>query len=416
MAAFRKLLFWSHLIVGAAAGVVILIMSVTGVLLTYEKQMIAWSDREYRRTPPTSDAEHLPAGKLIAAVMSTGGKKPDSLTWESDREAPVALGYGGKVLYANPYTGEVLGAANPGMRKFMSDTRAWHRWLAASGENRATARSITGAANAVFLCLVISGVYLWLPKKWTRGRVKAIAWLRRGLSGKARDFNWHHVAGIWMAIPLFVIALSGMVISYPWFSQYLMKLADGDTAVATAGTTGQSASRGGAAAAPGNAANARQNAPSAEPGEVRLEAPSLDTLDVMFASLRERAAGWKTMTLQSPKPGTELTSASVSYGTGGQPQHRETVMLNTGTGRVVKRETFASLSPGRRLRSWMRFAHTGEYYGVIGQSIAGLASAAGILLVYSGFALAVRRFLAWRRRRIVGAAEPQRAPSTAPAA
>ena len=46
-----------------------------------------------------------------------------------------------------------------------------------------------------------------------------------------------------------------------------------------------------------------------------------------------------------------------------------------------------------------RFVHTGEYYGLTGQTIAGLVSAGGAVLVYTGVALALRRFGAWRRRR-----------------
>ena len=41
----RTLIFWPHLVAGITAGVVILVMSVTGVLLTYERQLIAWSDK-----------------------------------------------------------------------------------------------------------------------------------------------------------------------------------------------------------------------------------------------------------------------------------------------------------------------------------------------------------------------------------
>ena len=44
----RKLLFWLHLVTGVVAGSVVLIMSVTGVLLMYEKQMTAWADRGFR--------------------------------------------------------------------------------------------------------------------------------------------------------------------------------------------------------------------------------------------------------------------------------------------------------------------------------------------------------------------------------
>jgi uncharacterized iron-regulated membrane protein len=46
----------------------------------------------------------------------------------------------------------------------------------------------------------------------------------------------------------------------------------------------------------------------------------------------------------------------------------------------------------------LRFAHTGEYWGLPGQTIAGLASAVACVLVWTGLALAWRRFVAWRAR------------------
>ena len=65
----------------------------------------------------------------------------------------------------------------------------------------------------------------------------------------------------------------------------------------------------------------------------------------------------------------------------------------------MKSESFDDLGPGRRLRSWLRFAHTGEIYGLPGQTVAGLVSAGGAVLVYTGIALALRRLVAWLRRR-----------------
>lgn len=90
---------------------------------------------------------------------------------------------------------------------------------------------------------------------------------------------------------------------------------------------------------------------------------------------------------------------SVDEGFGGQPQLRRTLTIDRASGAVVKAETFDDLGPGRRARSWLRFAHTGEYYGLTGQTIAGVVSAGGAMLVYTGVALALRRLWAWRRRR-----------------
>ena len=57
----RTLIFWPHLIAGVVAGAIVLIMSVTGVLLTYERQLIAWSDSGFRSSPPAQGAARLPS-------------------------------------------------------------------------------------------------------------------------------------------------------------------------------------------------------------------------------------------------------------------------------------------------------------------------------------------------------------------
>ena len=47
----RKVLFWIHLFIGCIGGIVILIMSLTGVLLMYERQMLESVDRGPVRSP-----------------------------------------------------------------------------------------------------------------------------------------------------------------------------------------------------------------------------------------------------------------------------------------------------------------------------------------------------------------------------
>jgi len=52
----------------------------------------------------------------------------------------------------------------------------------------------------------------------------------------------------------------------------------------------------------------------------------------------------------------------------------------------------------------LRFAHTGEVLGLPGQTVAGLVSLGAAVLVWTGLALAWRRFRAWRGRRVPVAA------------
>ena len=73
--------------------------------------------------------------------------------------------------------------------------------------------------------------------------------------------------------------------------------------------------------------------------------------------------------------------------------------MERSTGQVVKTEAFSDNSTGRRWRTILRFAHTGEVLGVFGQTLAGLASLGAVFLGYTGFALSWRRYRSWRTRR-----------------
>ena len=71
--------------------------------------------------------------------------------------------------------------------------------------------------------------------------------------------------------------------------------------------------------------------------------------------------------------------------------------LDAKSGAVTKKETYGDFNAGRKVRSWTRFLHTGEALGPAGQIVAGLASFGGLVLVWTGFALAIRRFFGKKR-------------------
>jgi uncharacterized iron-regulated membrane protein len=383
----RRLVFWSHLVAGCVAGIIILTMSATGVLLMYERQMLAWADTHAYRTPAGSaNRPRLAPDALVASARSADpSARVTSVMIASDPQAPAAAVLGTRTLYLDPHDGRVLGEGAVRLRAFFRRVTDWHRWLGSGPEGRATARAITGACNLAFLVLVVSGAYLWLPRIWTWRQIRNIAWFRGGLRGKARDFNWHNAIGVWSVVPLIVIVWSGAVISYPWASDLVYRVA-GETPPPRA--TPNAAARGaGGAAGP---ARADRQAAAVE------AAPSMNAA---WARAEQQVAGWRTITLRLPASSTAPVTALIDRGNGGQPQKRDTLTLDPSTGQVVRWEPFESLSTGRRMRSYLRFAHTGEVAGIAGQTIAGLASAGGAVLVWTGLAMAFRRFLAWRRAR-----------------
>jgi uncharacterized iron-regulated membrane protein len=378
----RKIIFWCHLPVGVLGGIVILIMCVTGTLLTYEKQITSWADtRGYRAAPPSAGARHLPLEILIAKARETRPSVPSSATLRADPVAPAEIGFGREArLFLNPYSGQVLGEGSPKTRRFFGFVTDWHRWLGAKGEGRNVARAVTGACNLGFLFLVASGFYLWWPQKWTRKLVRNVTWFRRGLPSRARDFNWHNVIGFWSAIPLFIIVLSGVVISYTWAGNLVYRI------------VGETPPTPRASQPPGNAAAIRrdQNQSGGEP---------LAHLDAAWTRAEQQVSGWQSITLQLPATADAPLTFAIDQGNGGQPQKRSQLTLDRATTEVVRWEPFANNSRGRQLRSLLRFAHTGEVAGIGGQTVAGLVSAGGIVMVWTGLALAWRRWRGWRARR-----------------
>jgi hypothetical protein len=144
---------------------------------------------------------------LLSAVKAARpDSSPQSLALARDPSLAAIVGLGREgSLYVNPYTAAVLGSASLRTSEFFQSMTDWHRYVAMSGESRATGRSITGISNAAFLVLALSGLYIWWPKQLTRKALKPIVWFRQTSTGRARDFNWHNTIGFWCLIPIVIM-------------------------------------------------------------------------------------------------------------------------------------------------------------------------------------------------------------------
>ena len=368
----RKAIFWLHLLCGVAAGVVVLMMSLTGVILTYERQILAWEDQAY--FADSDGRTRLPIETLIEQA-SQANFMPESVTVAADPSAPVVLRQGrSQERIVNPYSGEVHPPHSDAVDTFFSTVTAWHRWFNVTGEGRANARAVTGIANLMFLFLIVSGLYLWLPAvlRWSTMRLRL--WFHpNAQSGQARDFNWHHVFGFWSAIPLAVVVATATVFNYSWANTLVYRLAGEEP--------------------PQRGGSAQQEQPVPAPAN----ATALPFVDIIERA-EQYSQQWRTMTITLPEQGSAALAISIDEGNGGQPQKRHALTLNAYTGEEIAWLPFSQLSAGRQARSWVRFLHTGEALGILGQTIAGLVSFASILMVWTGFALAWRRFLKWNRR------------------
>ena len=99
------------------------------------------------------------------------------------------------------------------------------------------------------------------------------------------------------------------------------------------------------------------------------------------------------MMLTNPSADTRgVVTFMVCIGTLGQRTLIQNVSIDQASQTIVKIKTWQNEDASLRARMMARFSHTGEILGLWGQWVALSACLAGIVLVYTGFALSWRRF------------------------
>jgi len=377
---FRSFLFWLHLAAGLISGISIGIMCFTGTVLAFEKELIAWSERDARRAePPTGNAPRLPLEQLRERLRQARPDAPAaSVVLQNDPAAAVAFAAGRSGgNYVNPYTGEVRQPASTAMSSFMRTVTDLHRYLGLSGaESRPLGKLINGVCNLAFFVLAVTGLYLWMPRSWTWRAVWPVIWFRQNRTGKARDFNWHNTIGFWTAPVLIVLTLTAVPISFRWGGTLINQLT---------GTPATAAPQRGAQATPAIAVT--PPAPDAKP----LQA------DALVQAVTTAYPTWRTLTLRLDGGERQAAMFTVRTRDSWPRTANTTVAVDPYTGAIMKRSGYAELPAAQQVRAWTRFLHTGEALGWIGQLVAGIACLGGCFLVYTGFALSWRRFFGRRQ-------------------
>ena len=376
---FHRLIFWGHLIVGIVAGLVILSMAISGLMIAYEVQLMDWANRDLRVSPSAENTTRLGIENLLIRGREIQpGQVPSGITWKADPAMPVTVTFGREgVHYLDPYTGKDLGSGAKVWHDFFHAATDWHRFLTQTGLERPIGKAITGAGTLLFGLLLVSGIYLWWPRHWRIANLKAALLFNRKLKGRARDWNWHNVIGFWSAFPMLLIILTGLIMSYGWANNLLFRL------------TGNEPPPHRSPAAPKGPP--RSDAPALPP-------PNLTGLDTLLTQVQQTHPSWRSISLRMPQaPGGPLP-LMLDRGGRGQPHLR--TMLNLDLSKqsiLLSPDDFQQQNLGRRLRMYARFLHTGELFGFLGQTLAALCTLAALLLVWTGFALAWRRFFGQRR-------------------
>ena len=365
----RKLIFWFHLIIGCTAAVFIFLMSITGVALTYERQMIQSAQRADFPIIINENSTRLPLDNVIEIAKKYKTKRAPSINFSKEINAPFVIKDGRKTLaYLNPFTGDEMLEPGKGTKLVLGKIRAFHRWLTLDGKFSEAGRWVNGIANVIFFLLILSGLYLWLPLKFkSRAFKQKLILTKKHQNTQARDYQWHNTFGFYMTPILIVLVFTAFFFSFKWPADTLKSY------VSTQGTP----------------------LPKAEKLQ-KEELTKQISMQALLVKVADDNPDWETLGYSLSKEPQSIQTFEVDMGNGAEAHKRKSVLVNTLSGDFVAEQNFEDYSTYRKVRTYIRFLHTGEIYGIIGQTLAGIASLLACLLVYTGIMMSFRR---WQNSR-----------------
>ncbi len=369
----RRTLFWCHLLLGLSVALPLAAMSISGLLMAFQPQILAIAEGQAREVSPPSSGRPMPLDEVVVGAAGPRAPKVSAVVIPADSTAALELRVGREgALWADPWTGTSTGRTGS-LHAVFKQIETLHRWLG----DRGVGGIVTGLS--VLFCLVLSmtGLVLWWPRS-----LKAMARVvlpKRGLSGRARDWQWHNAVGV-LVLPLFVVlSATGTIMSWKWAEAALYV------------AVGSEPPR---RSAPPKTIGMVAPAPSTTEASANdVSAPR--TWQVWFDTVAAHApAGWDKIVLQAPE-GSKGASATVFLPGQGKRQASSILLSTDGT--------FHEFKPGRsdagtRLRDLVRPLHTGELFGLVGQILVALTTLGVLVLVWTGTALSWRRFRRWRGR------------------
>jgi uncharacterized iron-regulated membrane protein len=210
----RRTWFQVHKWVGLILAILIIPLSLSGALLVWDGAVDrVLNPARYATTGTTllpvdryADAARaaLPTPAPIASIRFPAGSDPvivqASVPDAVQRPGPPAR----TLIWLDPPTARVLAVAD----SRSGALRLLHR-LHGSLLVPGVGRTIVGWIGIAMMMSCFTGIWLWWPTvgTWTKG----LRWRRH----RNVDTNLHHLAGFWIAVPLFVLSLSGAWISFP---------------------------------------------------------------------------------------------------------------------------------------------------------------------------------------------------------
>jgi len=216
----RKLIYQLHLWLGLTTGTVLCFVSLTGCILAFEDEIKGRLENYH-----TLD-QHHGVFQSVAKLREAAAQSLPHITtahmgcridFRGRDKTAIVMFFGPQGLYycyVNPYQAKVLYVTDMS-KDFFRIIRAGHRTLFLGN----VGKTLIGYCTILFIFILLSGLFLWWPKKWKKSTLKASFQIRWAAGRKRLSYELHKVLGFYALVPAMILAITGLVIGFPWFAQ-----------------------------------------------------------------------------------------------------------------------------------------------------------------------------------------------------
>lgn len=364
----NQFLFNLHLILSIIFAIPLLVVGVTGAILSYQhelEEIINLNAAKVEKTGEMLSVEQI----LQNFSEQTGIKQPASLVLPKNKNEAIKI-YANKsdAYLVDPYTAQIIGK-DYGVA-FVRVAMSLHRnlGLALTGNKTAgeVGKQIVGASTVAMIVLVISGVWLHFPrlKRKFAEAVKPNFKLKK----YALFYNLHTSFGVLSAVIYLVICLTGLMWSYRWYNGAVTELFVSE-----------------------------QNLPkeTAQKDGAPAKAEGKKSAEYKFSDAQKAYEIFKSSGIEYKEFSLMLAAGdkiNVRYYEPDAPSTARPKMtaVNVKDGKMAEQKQTGGITVGM-VKSTNYQLHTGYFFGIAGKILWSVVSLLMALFIFSGFYMTAKR-------------------------
>lgn len=401
----KTIWFKIHWFFGFVFGILLLLIGVSGAVLSYEKEILQAINKDTYFVNIPQDKQILSTKEILEKYQTENpDSKINSISFSSDKSSSVVLNIAskdpnnrrGESIYLNPYTAEVLPQIE-GKDFFMFFFKL-HRWLTFEGDTQWIGKNAVALATIACIILTIGGVIVY----WSRVKNNFLKSFTFSFKSKNRAFlsTMHSAIGMWI-VPFFLLmCFTGLYWSYDWYRSAMftvMQVEQPKRAEQLAQTQEDNKEK--------EQNKTQNNDKSNLNRQNKIESISYENAQKVADIFNQNVSrDYKNANLRLTPSKDGIYTISYLYADATHFRESNSMEIDPNKSIVVKEAKFEDKKLNEQLMSSMLPLHSGEYFGWIGQLLMFIASSLMALFVITGYMLYFDR---WKKKRAKALKEKQ---------